>query len=206
MYDEVIEDGTLLVNLEPDNSESYNLRLQAYIETGRLDEALQDCIKALQLDKQNTFALAIKEIFTTKKEIILEGNPNVSAGTSYATLKTHEGKDQSVYNKKESDNNISSLSREITRAPSSSNPCLPLYQEYIEYGHTVTEWYGQNHSGITSEVKRDALKTQLKRMHYEKNKMYENYKSCEDRRNAKPVNPRRGFEGVKKLERPNYQF
>jgi tetratricopeptide (TPR) repeat protein len=149
MYDEVIEDGTQLVNLEPDNSESYNLRLQAYVEAGRLDEALQDCSRALQLDSQNLFALAIKEIYT--KKIILEGNPNASAGTSYATIDTSTRRSQDTHdNKNDSNNNTSPASNAgVTNNSATSNPCLALYEDYLEYNRTVTEWYGQNHSGIT---------------------------------------------------------
>lgn len=195
MYDEAIDDGTQLVNLEPDNSESYNLRLQALVETGRIDEALQDCISALQLDSQNLFALAIKEIYTGKKEIILEGNPNVSAGDSYATKKSIIKVDQYT----------DTIERDRDGDTSSSHPCMASYKEYLEYNKTVTEWYGQNHTGITSEVKRDALKKQFERMNYERNKMLENYRNCENNTN-KPTTIMKRPEEVKKLGRPSYKF
>ena len=145
-----------------------------------------------------------KVIFTSKKEIILEGNPNVSSGTSYATI--DKSQDANSNDTKSDGNSTSSRNERNTSSSSSSNPCLPMYQEYIEYGHTISEWYSQNHIGITSTVKRDALITQYERMNYERNKMLENYRNCENKRDNKPTSAKREFEGVKKLERPNYHF
>ncbi len=54
--DMAIVDGTEIINREPNTSESYNIRMEAYAQVGELKLAREDARRALSLDRGNKMA------------------------------------------------------------------------------------------------------------------------------------------------------
>lgn len=73
MYEDAIKDGTKIIELSPDDSNSYNLRMEAYARAGNKEFAKKDINKALQLDYRNKFAYQIQLDYSLTKTIKLKG-------------------------------------------------------------------------------------------------------------------------------------
>ncbi|MGW8162082.1 MAG: hypothetical protein ACWGN1_07540, partial [Desulfobulbales bacterium] len=51
-----VADGTEIIAMKPNVSESYNIRMEAYAQMGKLELAREDARKALALDRSNSEA------------------------------------------------------------------------------------------------------------------------------------------------------
>ncbi|MBW2506664.1 MAG: tetratricopeptide repeat protein [Deltaproteobacteria bacterium] len=54
--DMAIDDGTEIINKAPNTSESYNIRMEAYAQIGKMQLAREDARRALSLDRRNKVA------------------------------------------------------------------------------------------------------------------------------------------------------
>lgn len=54
--DLAIVDGSEIIKLAPNTSESYNIRMEAYVQIGEIQLAREDARRALSLDRRNTVA------------------------------------------------------------------------------------------------------------------------------------------------------
>ncbi len=67
--DQAIADGTEIVKLAPNTSESYNIRMEAYAQVGKHQLAREDARRALSLDRKNTVASDLLVRYPEKIEL-----------------------------------------------------------------------------------------------------------------------------------------
>ena len=67
-----IEDGTMIIKLAPNDSESYNIRMEAYAQIGEFKLAREDARRALALDRKNKIAQEV--LVNNPEKIILQGS------------------------------------------------------------------------------------------------------------------------------------
>jgi len=67
-----IKDGTEVIKLAPNISDSYNIRMEAYAQIGEFKLAREDARRALSLDRRNKVAQEV--LVKNPEKIILEGS------------------------------------------------------------------------------------------------------------------------------------
>jgi hypothetical protein len=67
-----IMDGTEIIKLAPNTSESYNIRMEAYAQIGKQALAREDARRALSLDQGNTVASEL--LVNYPEKIVLTGS------------------------------------------------------------------------------------------------------------------------------------
>lgn len=66
--DMAIDDGTAIIKMAPNSSESYNIRMEAYAQIGELKLAREDARRALSLDRRNKVAAELLVKYPEKIE------------------------------------------------------------------------------------------------------------------------------------------
>ena len=72
--DMAIVDGTEIIKMAPNTSESYNIRMEAYAQIGEPKLAREDARRALSLDRRNTVASELLVKYPEKIEISSGGS------------------------------------------------------------------------------------------------------------------------------------
>jgi tetratricopeptide (TPR) repeat protein len=67
--DMAITDGTEIIKMAPNNSESYNIRMEAYAQIGETQLAREDARRALELDRKNKSAAELLVNYPEKIEL-----------------------------------------------------------------------------------------------------------------------------------------
>ncbi len=66
--DQAVADGTQIITMKPNTSESYNIRMEAYAQMGELELARKDARKAQSLDRNNKVAAELLVRYPEKIE------------------------------------------------------------------------------------------------------------------------------------------
>jgi tetratricopeptide (TPR) repeat protein len=67
--DQAVADGTRIITMKPNTSESYNIRMEAYAQMGELEPARKDARRALELDRNNRVAAELLVTYPEKIEL-----------------------------------------------------------------------------------------------------------------------------------------
>jgi tetratricopeptide (TPR) repeat protein len=67
--DQAIAEGTEMISLAPNASESYNIRMEAYAQVGKQQLAREDARRALSLDRKNAVASELLVRYPEKIEL-----------------------------------------------------------------------------------------------------------------------------------------
>jgi tetratricopeptide (TPR) repeat protein len=70
--DQAIMDGTKIIKLAPNTSDSYNIRMEAYAQLGEVKLAREDARRALSLDRGNKIAMDLLVKYPEKIEMTSE--------------------------------------------------------------------------------------------------------------------------------------